>query len=388
MQLMLGQSLITRPTGILLHALAISGIVGTVLGCSTEAAATNDDSGTPMVDAAVEVGPSADAMPMVSDAGTSREASASNVDADANNTPVLDPRDRPGIFVAVGDHVRHTRSVDDGLTWIDDATEYPPSMMGDLYGIRNVIWADKTFVAFAAKLLVSTDGNKWTDVPKDGQWLASMLYADGSYVASGGYGFLATSAGDLGKWTQHPPRADYTVAHHSRSALAYGKVAGRSAYVVVNDDGEIFYSADAKAWMPSNAPRVAAGNSWGTQFTYGNGMFIGLRPDGISSIRSTDGGSTWTTNPALPQSVQSVVYAQGHFTGLGTGHVLTSVDGVAWMDRVEPSALRSDLTYGHGTYLALENGKIYRSSDGVTFKKVLDNAGKSDAIGALAFGPR
>ncbi|GAC1394002.1 MAG: hypothetical protein NVSMB47_02320 [Polyangiales bacterium] len=157
-------------------------------------------------------------------------ASPPDTGSEAETSAPLDPSDRPGTFAAVGNHVRHIRSLDDGLTWIDDATDLPPSTSGDADGIRTVVWGHDTFIAFAAKVFTSPDGRAWTQVPKgDGQWLASMLYAEGQYVSSGGYGWLATTTTDLGAWVQHPPRADYTAAHHSRAALAHGKVAGADA---------------------------------------------------------------------------------------------------------------------------------------------------------------
>ena len=302
----------------------------------------------------------------------------------------LDPRDGPGVFSAVGNHVRHIRSLDDGLTWVDDKTEYDQSMMGDLYGIRNVVFGNGQFVAFAAKVLTSPDAKTWTEVTKpSGQWLAAMLYAQGEWVSSGGYGWLATTVSDLGNWTQHSPVDNYTTAHHSRSALAHGVIGTTHAYVVVDDNGAMFYSADATTWTATTGVTApAAGNTWGTQLVFGGGTFIGLLPNGTDTIRSTDGGATWTMNTALASSVQSMLYAQGRFTAIGNGHVFISTDGATWNDHAETSAHAGDLTYGHGVYLALDGGgNIYRSTDGLTWSQVFANMTNPDSVAAIAFGP-
>jgi hypothetical protein len=330
-----------------------------------------------------------DAGSPATDASTSNDDSGSPV-KDAGSAPV-DPRDGPGIFAGVGNHVRHIRSLDDGATWVDDATIYPESDTGDLYGIRTAVWVNGQFAAFAAKMLTSPDGKTWTEVTKaDGQWLASMIYAQGEYVSSGGYGWLATTTTDLGTWTQHPPSANYTTAHHSRQALAVGTVGSALAYVSVDDNGNIFHATDGKTWMTTTgAPVVAAGSTWGTLFAYGNGVFVGLLPSGTASIRSTDGGATWTSNTAFGTAAQGLVYAQGKFTAVGAGHVFTSTDGQTWTDHAEATAIASDITYGHGVYLALNgnNGAIYKSTDGLTFTKVFDNATNPDPVATIAFGP-
>lgn len=353
------------------------------LGCSStssdDGAAANGSDASTDTDGGTQTG---DAASPTSDSGSPVN--------DAGSAPV-DPRDGPGIFAGVGNHVRHIRSTDDGATWVDDATFFPESDTGDAYGIRTAAWVNGQFAAFAAAMFTSPDGKTWTQVPKaDGQWVASMIYAQGEYVSSGGYGWLATTTTDLGTWTQHPPSANYTAAHHSRQALAVGMVSGSLAYVSVDDLGNIFHATDGKTWMTtSGAPVVAAGNTWGTIFAYGNGVFVGLSPNGTDSIRSTDGGATWTSNTALATAAQGLVYAQGKFTAVGAGHVFTSTDGRAWTDHAEATAIASDITYGHGVYLALNgnNGAIYKSTDGLTFAKVFDNGTNPDPVATIAFGP-
>jgi hypothetical protein len=357
----------------------VMGCEGVVGGEVTFDAGAVLDSGA--LDAAIALDAGVDAG--VVDAGV---ADAGVVDAGA---VVVDAGEPTGIFAAVGDHVHHLRSLDDGLTWVDEATDLSQSMMGDLYGVRSVVWGNGQYVAFAAKVFTSPDARTWTEVPKaDGQWLACMSYAQGKWVSSGGYGWLATTVSDLGNWTQHPPDPNYTTAHHSRGALAHGVVNGVDAWVVVDDDGVIFHSSDAVTWQStSGVTPVPSGFTWGTSFAFGNGVFVGLLPAGDAIIRSDDAGATWS-RVALSSTVSGMVFAQGHFTLTASGKVFTSTDGASWVEHAAPTARAGDLFYGHGTWLALDNNAIYRSTDEVTWAKVFDNGSNLDGISEIAFGPR
>jgi hypothetical protein len=331
------------------------------------------DAGQPVVDAgptdAPDAGPAVDAGRP--DAGPALDAGLPDLET-------------PGVFVAVGDHLHHLRSFDDGATWQDEASVLPASGTGDLYGVRGISWGDR-FVAFAAKVLTSPNAavGSWTEVKDDGQWLGSIVYAQNQWVSAGGYGWLATST-DLVNWVQHPPVANYTVAHHGTQVLVFG--AGH--YVVSNDEGTVYHSSDAHTWthatgVPAVSPMQAI------SFTYGNGVFVGVLPSGVDVIRSDDGGASWTSaGPPLAHAAAAPVFGHGHFSLFADGHVYTSTDGSAWVDHVAPTSRRSNaFVYGHGTYLSLSwPGKFRRSTDdGLTWVDGMTTP-MSDAPAALAFG--
>jgi hypothetical protein len=365
------------------------GLVVSAFGCSVddgfvgpESIAHGDASSGPSIDG--------DAAPTNDAGGSLVDVAASPVDA-ADAAPP-DPRERPGIFVGAANMMRHVRSLDDGNTWVDDATDIDgadAALQGD-YSIRTLRWLNGQFVAFAAKIFTSPDGKTWTEKGKtDGQWLASMLYAQGQYVSSGGYGWLATDTDPgLGTWTQHPPVPSYTTAHHARSALGHGVVNGVDTYVVLNDDGNIFHSNDAKTWAASTgAPAVPSGPQWGTGFAFGNGVFVGVLASGTQTVHSVD-GATWTSSADLPFQVTGIIHAQGRFTAIGNGHVFTSTDGQTWAHHDAPTAHASELTYGHGTYISLTgSGDIYRSTDGIAWTMVFQNQGNPNELHGMAFGP-
>lgn len=359
--------------------LVFAGCAGFISDLGPDGGFARSDAGPTLpVDAGVVNTPDA-AVTQVIDAG-GLDSGTFDAGFDAGNQ-VIDAGDPPGIFVAMGNGARHLRSLDDGVTWVDDATT-------DGIGVRTVVWGNGRFVGFAEQIISSPDGKTWSMVPKaDGQWLACMVYAGGRWLASGGYGYLATAPPDLSAWAQHPPVNDYTTAHHSRQALAHGLVNGAERYVVINDDGLLFSSSDGSTWLASTgAPAVPSPPQWGTGLAYGNGRFVGILANFTTAIVSNDGGKTWSTTE-LASGVAGLAFGQGHFTALGNGHVFTSSDGATWVDHVESTAQANDLTYGHNTYITIQNdGDLYRSTDGLKWTLALARGADPNHVSTTAFG--
>ncbi len=138
--------------------IVFSGLILT--GCTTgRIGALESDGGAGGGDAAVTQG---------LDAGQ-LDAGAFDVGFDAGVAQVVDAGERPGIFVAMGNGARHLRSLDDGVTWVDDATT-------DGIGVRTVVWGNGQFVAFAEQIIASPDGNTWAMVPKgSGAWSTRVV---------------------------------------------------------------------------------------------------------------------------------------------------------------------------------------------------------------------
>lgn len=90
--------------------------------------------------------------------------------------------------------------------------------------------------------------------------------------------------------------------------------------------------------------------------------------NGNALIKQVAGASAFpTTNP------ESILYANGQFVVMGdnaTVKIAVSTDGVSWSSlptAVPPPALIRALTYGNGLYVAAGSGKIYTSTDLLTW---------------------
>jgi hypothetical protein len=344
------------------------------LACSTQAEQENHadaSSATGGRGGSVPLGGSGDSGEGVAGGGN---AGASGTSTDAASGSDALTGERPGTFVAVGYGGRRARSVDDGVTWTDD-TSLVPQGGDDNNLLRTVVWGNQAFVALGWRVMTSPDGKEWKDYGTTiGQWIGAAVYAKGSYVAVGGYGFRATSADGV-TWQHHDID---TIASHSHDGLAFGDYQG-GRFVVTNDDGVRSYSVDGQAWSPSSG----AASTKVTELAFGNEIFVGL--GGTNVIVSKDGGATWSASAQLGSMCQGLVFAQGHFTALANGHVFTSADAAVWDDHSVDGISGGAICYGHGTYVFVRDTARRRSKDGINWDAPFSSGMNSWEF--VAFGP-
>jgi hypothetical protein len=327
----------------------MGGGAGSVAGeAGAAGAAIEEDSG---VRAGTDAAPPSDASPAVD--GSS-----------------IDP---PGIFVAVGYGGRTVRSIDDGATWTDDQSL--EAMGGDdKYLLRTVLYGNNEFVALGWRVMKSPDGKTWDDRGETiGQWIGSAVYEGTGYVAIGGYGLRATSS-DAVSFQHHDID---TVASHAHDGLAFGAYQG-GRFVAANDDGQRTYSSDGKTWMHGSG----ADTLKTSEVAFGNGVFVGV--GGGDVVVSKDGGATWAAAQQLAVAGQGLVFAQGHFTVLASGHVFTSTDGSAWDDHAVKGVTGGGIAYGHGTYILVQGTNRRRSKDGLAWDPAI--IGGQNSLEWVAFG--
>ncbi|MES1164825.1 MAG: hypothetical protein ABUR63_03635, partial [Verrucomicrobiota bacterium] len=285
--------------------------------------------------------------------------------------------DGPGVFVGVGYGGRRVRSVDDGMTWIDD-TAITAAGGDDANLLRTVGWGGGQFVALGFRVITSPNGRDWHDYGATiGQWIGTVVHAQGQYVGAGGYGLRGTSADGV-TWVHHDID---TIATHSDMGHGLIFTSDRGGrFVSANDDGRRSHSADGKAWMFS----TGALTTRTTDLAAGNGVVVGVGGTGV--VVSSDAGATWTDAAQLAAAATSIVFAQGHFTATGAGHVFTSTNGTTWTDRPVAGLVSGGLAYGHGTYINVSGVRLRRSTDGVTWAAPVVLSG-TNGITCVVFGP-
>jgi hypothetical protein len=226
------------------------------------------------------------------------------------------------------------------------------------YYLTNVIFGNYLFIASTTfhnitvkKVLISSDGNNWTEIDMEQEVLA-MCYGNGLYVAIG-----ATSTSPLA-----------------------------------------MISTDGITWTSSPVPN----NLW-KSVTYGNGLFVAVGyttplSGSTNQIMTSPDGINWTlrTAPAIKEWV-SIVFSpttvdpiSPHHTGLfvavaysdnsryGADVLMTSSDGILWHATTCPQKFYRSVTYGNGLFVAVgdsvtgdnvstsSDGLIWTSHDGIS----------------------
>ena len=140
------------------------------------------------------------------------------------------------------------------------------------------------------------------------------------------------------------------------SSVTYGAgkfvaVANTQIYGV----GRAMVSTDGLIWHLGGTEE----NGW-TDVTYGkdgqgNDLFVAVANSGYDTrVMTSPDGSTWT--PQTPSSVKSwssITYGNGFFLALASGTMMTSVDGVAWIERFAPVRNWNSVSYGNGVFVAV-----------------------------------
>lgn len=193
-----------------------------------------------------------------------------------------------------------------------------------------------------------------------------LAYGNGTWVAGGVGGFIQTST-DVGvTWTTQASNFTTTI-----NSIAYGN----GTWVAMASAGGVQTSTDAINW---NTQTAQFSNK---SLIYGNGIWAAITPSAASaSVRtSTDGGVTWTSQPALTPSLNwtasSIAYGNGSFvvggyslTGATNfGIIKTSTDSQTWRTWNPSVAFTTsilNIAYGNGVWVGTGTGAtIITSTD-------------------------
>ena len=246
-----------------------------------------------------------------------------------------------GKYVAGGGSGKMAYSTD-GITW----TAVADSPFNRETDIESICYGNGKFVAVgcydksinlndylpAGRIAYSTDGVNWTSIdssPFKGDYIYSVCYGNGKYVAGGGIPSLTITQNHPGNI---PPT---TVTIDARAKMAY--------------------STDGITWTEVDS---TFGGSRIYSICYGgNGKYVAGGMDGKMAY-STD-GVNWTavTNSTFGRSsISSICYGNGKYVaGGGSGKMAYSTDGINWTavaDSTLGSSTISNLCYGNGKYIA------------------------------------
>ena len=259
----------------------------------------------------------------------------------------------------------------DGVTWTSLASELTYGLNAVAYGT-----ASGTFAAVGSYGVIYTYQSgyvtKRTDISQIGQDLYGIAYGNGTFVAVGGNGAIATSTNTAsGKsnnegafWTL---RTSGTLEPLNSVAFGNGTfVAGGTDFVLTSPDGI--------TWTQRTFGTPAAS----TTIRFDGTTFVAVGSNGV--ILTSVDGITWTTViPATPAPVGKLVTnGSGSLiiaTGSSPGTVLTSPDGARWTARYLPGRESLyDFAYGNGLFVGIGRDLAgtrlaMASADGITWTR-------------------
>jgi len=237
-------------------------------------------------------------------------------------------------------------------------------------------------------IATSVDGINWQEerTPSSTQ-LADVTFGREQFVAVGGRGLILISP-DAAEWTARSSGTEEDLA-----AVAYG----RETFVALGRSSKILTSPDGKVWTP----RPSAFNRC-QQFhgiAYGGNMFVavggpvpsfcrtGPNPLPIVSLMISQDGINWATQ-VTDLALFGVTYANHTFVAVGEGVILTSRDGVTWKEHSTNFGppLLSAVVGGASSFVAVgETGLIVQSPFAAHLSHPVPRA--DGAIEVLLHGP-
>ncbi len=314
-----------------------------------------------------------------------------------------------GRWVAVGDNDTIVTSVD-GISWVHASVPEPRNQR-----LEHVAYGNNRWVAiggYPTHVLTSADGLIWTAAPPPADWLGTLGFYDGSFIAGGAGPF--TSA-DGASWTSRGTRGSINAFASEGGilmAVAYGPSILRGATaaqlapvesrpntfvttVLPWGDGAVIGNFEGAGWMsPEGVFTVQSNYSSPQGVTRGLGGIYQVGSRG-AVLFSTNGLGWQERATGTSEDLKAVAASASLLVAVGNrGVILTSRDGVAWTARA--SGVTEDLktvVAGDRWVVGGANGTLLTSDDGLTWrrqsttaKRVLDRSAWLAGVGYIIGG--
>lgn len=288
--------------------------------------------------------------------------------ANASDWTVRNPRLSGPALNAVAGH--ESRAVAVGLqghiVTSGDGVNWAPQNVGENRQLRDVIYANNTFVAVGALhdasgvhslALTSPDGQAWTEQPTDSRAWKSIAHGNGTFVVVGDHTIDTSTDGVA--WTRRAP-----FAYVQFQGIAFGN--GQFVTMGVFSDGRgmtyhsVQRSSDGMTWTGEPAPANVPMRS----IAFGNGQFVMVGDNGVA-FTSPD-GVAWTQHAIGSAALQDVTFANGRFVAVGSGGALRqSVDGARWVEAASGQSQNlSGVGFATGRFIAVgEASTIFATTE-------------------------
>jgi hypothetical protein len=274
-------------------------------------------------------------------------------------------------WVIVGDNGKAFRLDDYGIwTPITTGLTVPPLTSGAVplravaHSAAGVFYAAGNNGVVVSAL--DANPNEWPVRTWNTGHLTAAIYANGLYVTAGTNGTILSSL-DGTTWMSTgvgtipiPGKSGITFA--TIEGLAFGNV---NTYVAVGDYGVVYTSVDGALTWQDQVSGVTT-NLYGV--AYGAGLFVAVGITGNTSapgvILTSADGITWAAPFPASAELYGITYAAGQFVAVGKRVVYPSTNGTVWTSQAIAGVFQA-VAYGTGTFVAVGNGGVTYTWDGV-----------------------
>lgn len=315
------------------------------------------------------------------DAGLRPSGAGVDAGADAGGEPVDAGPDRVPVFVMVGKQGRRAISCDDGRSWKNDVS------------IDEAWPVDERYRCFSGDFTLPDGGTQSTDCDHNAYSSTSLVYADGAFLQTLGWGAPGTfhRSTDGVSWAQVFMGANVTDVMYGEGRLIAATRGSRRS-----DDRGL-------TWTQGTEIDVANGSNtiWNVRGgAFGDGTFLVTAQDGtnLDFAYSHDRGATWN-RPTMEGGGRVDVCGAGH-PAAGNGVFVTmswsqaqnatvvcrSADGaVTWTSStISGVAMESNPIWTGTEFMAWSSGRVHRSTDGLAWTSTNTQTRRN---GVLSSGP-
>ncbi len=238
----------------------------------------------------------------------------------------------------------------DGYTWTYQAI---PGLTGSPSGMAYGSGKGVVVTTYTDGFAFSEDSVSWVKINHPGganDYVASVAYAQGVFVAVAGNGYLFRSTDGI-NWASSNPLTSGSYRY---------KIISNGTRLVIISDGKVEYSDDAGiSWVDVTVANIASSASG----KYMNGMFVtfgGSSSPGTNIYHTSPDGVIWTqrTMPAT-STWYNIAYGNGLYSAVSYdgSYSYTSTDLISWTQRTAPSSvglttIAMGYAFGAGRFIA------------------------------------
>jgi len=263
-----------------------------------------------------------------------------------------------GYFLVLSDSGSSFYSSNHGITWVKGGIiQFVPNLAA--YGDGYFICGNEHYVSYS-----SNHGESWSDpISLNHNTGAQAIQYGGGYFVILYFDGSSSYSSNGESWSDGG-----NINVNNNVYIVYG-----SKYFMAYTDESIPYisSNHGITWVPSTEDYIDT-----YYVVYGDGYFININIDLVSTQYYSEETGTWTQGGNLPSQFVNIIYGNGYFLAFSFGYHTVSRSsnhGISWdtpvSTNINTSGYNQIISYGDGYFILACNNGTYYSTDGIVWTK-------------------